>query len=66
MVSEHRSAKLIFSYREMAMVFELLEGKSRNIRVKQGGGKPFFTLEGKIALAFLKMHSYLLLSLWRL
>ena len=40
----------------MAISFRLLEEKPKNIRAKRGR-KSFFTPEGKVALAFLKMYT---------
>ena len=42
--------------REMAISFGLIEEKPKNIRAKRGR-KSFFTPEGKVALAFLKMYT---------
>ena len=42
--------------REMAMSFNLVEERPMHKRVKRGR-KPFFTPEGKVALAFLKMYT---------
>ena len=40
----------------MAISFGLIEEKPKSIRVKRGR-KSFFTPEGKVALAFLKMYT---------
>ena len=42
--------------REMAISFNLAEERPMHKRVKRGR-KPFFTPEGKVALAFLKMYT---------
>ena len=42
--------------REMAISFNLVEERPMHKRVKRGR-KPFFTPEGKVALAFLKMYT---------
>ena len=48
--------KCLLPLREMAISFGLLEEKPNNFRPKRGR-KSFFTPEGKVALAFLKMYT---------
>lgn len=54
--SELGRIKSLLPLREMAISFGLMEEKPKRLRVKRGR-KPFFTPEGKVALAFLKMYS---------
>ena len=48
--------KCLLPLREMAISFGLIEEKPNNFRPKRGR-KSFFTPEGKVALAFLKMYT---------
>ena len=54
--SELGRIQSLLPLREMATSFGLIEEKPRNIRAKRGR-KSFFTPEGKVALAFLKMYT---------
>lgn len=54
--SELGRIKSLLPLREMAISFGLIEEKPKSIRVKRGR-KSFFTAEGKVALAFLKMYT---------
>ena len=54
--SELGRIKSLLPLREMAMSFGLVEEKPKSLRVKRGR-KSFFTPEGKVALAFLKMYT---------
>ena len=54
--SELGRIKSLLPLREMAISFGLIEEKPKSIRVKRGR-KSFFTPEGKVALAFLKMYT---------
>lgn len=54
--SELGRIKSLLPLREMAISFGLIEEKPTSIRVKRGR-KSFFTPEGKVALAFLKMYT---------
>ena len=59
--SELGRIQLLLPLREMATSFGLIEEKPRNIRAKRGR-KSFFTPEGKVALAFLKMYTRIVSS----
>ena len=48
--------KSLLPLREMAISFGLIDVKPTSLRTKRGR-KPFFTPEGKVALAFLKMYT---------
>ena len=48
--------KTLLSLREMAISFGLMEERPQSLWVKRGR-KPFFTPEGKVALAFLKSYT---------
>ena len=54
--SELGRIKSLFPLREMAQSFNLVEERPMHKRVKRGR-KSFFTPEGKVALAFLKMYT---------
>ena len=54
--SELGRIKSLLPLGEMAISFGLVEENPKNLRT-QRGRKPFFTPEGKVALAFLKMHT---------
>ena len=54
--SELGRIQSLLPLREMATSFGLIKEKPRNIRAKRGR-KSFFTPEGKVALAFLKMYT---------
>lgn len=54
--SELGRIKSLPPLREMAISFGLVEEKPKSLRTKRGR-KSFFTPEGKVALAFLKMHT---------
>ena len=54
--SELGRIKSLLPLREMAISFGLIEEKPKSIRTKRGR-KSFFTPEGKVALAFLKMYT---------
>ena len=54
--SELGRIKSLLPLREMAISFHLIEEHPRHKRVKRGR-KSFFTPEGKVALAFLKMYT---------
>ncbi len=54
--SELGRIKSLLPLGEMAISFGLVEENPKNLRT-QRGRKPFFTLEGKVALVFLKMHT---------
>ena len=54
--SELGRIKSLLPLREMAISFGLVEEKPKSLRVKRGR-KSFFTPEGKVALAFLKMYT---------
>ena len=54
--SELGKIKRLLPLHEMAMPFGLIEEKPKSLRTPRGR-KPFFTPEGKVALAFLKMHT---------
>jgi len=54
--SELGRIKSLLPLREMAISFGLIQEKPKSIRGKRGR-KFFFTSEGKVALAFLKMHT---------
>lgn len=54
--SELGKIKRLLPLHEMAMSFGLIEEKPKSLRTPRGR-KPFFTPEGKVALAFLKMHT---------
>ena len=53
--SELGRIKSLLPLREMAISFGLIEDRPKSIRVKRER-KSFFTPEGKVALAFLKMY----------
>ena len=54
--SELGRIKSLLPLREMAISFGLVEEKPKSLRVKRGR-KSFFTPEGKVALAFLKLYT---------
>ena len=54
--SELGRIKSLLPLREMAISFGLVEEKPKSIRTKRGR-KSFFTPEGKVAFAFLKMYT---------
>ena len=54
--SELGRIKSLLPLREMAISFGLVEENPKSFRM-QRGRKPFFTPEGKVALAFLKMYT---------
>ena len=54
--SELGRIKSLLPLRQMAISFNLMEERPMHKRVKRGR-KPFFTPEGKVALAFLKMYT---------
>ena len=54
--SELGRIKSLLPLREMAISFGLVEEKPKSLRMKRGR-KSFFTPEGKVALAFLKMYT---------
>ena len=54
--SELGRIKSLLPLREMVISFGLVEEKPKSLRVKRGR-KSFFTPEGKVALAFLKMYT---------
>ena len=54
--SELGRIKSLLPLREMAMSFGLVEERPKSLRTKRGR-KSFFTPEGKVALAFLKMYT---------
>ena len=54
--SELGRIKSLLPLREMAISFGLIEANPKSLRVNRGR-KSFFTPEGKIALAFLKMYT---------
>ena len=54
--SELGRIKSLLPLREMAISFGLIEVNPKSLRTPRGR-KPFFTPEGKVALAFLKMHT---------
>ena len=54
--SELGRIKSLLPLREMAISFNLMEERPMHKRVKRGR-KSFFTPEGKVALAFLKMYT---------
>ena len=54
--SELGRIKSLLPLREMAISFGLVEEKPKSLRVKRGR-KSFFTPEGKVTLAFLKMYT---------
>ena len=54
--SELGRIKSLLPLRETAISFGLVEEKPKSLRVKRGR-KSFFTPEGKVALAFLKMYT---------
>ena len=54
--SELGRIKSLLPLREMAISFGLVEEKQKSLRTKRGR-KSFFTPEGKVALAFLKMYT---------
>ena len=54
--SELGRIKSLLPLRQMAISFNLVEERPMHKRVKRGR-KPFFTPEGKVALAFLKMYT---------
>ena len=54
--SELGRIKSLLPLREMAISFGLIEEKPKSLRTKRGR-KSFFTPEGKVALAFLKMYT---------
>lgn len=54
--SELGRIKSLLPLREMALSFGLVEEKPKSLRTKRGR-KSFFTPEGKVALAFLKMYT---------
>ena len=53
--SELGRIKSLLPFHEMAISFGLIEERPKSIRAKRGR-KSFFTPEGKVALAFLKMY----------
>ena len=55
-ISELGRIKSLLPLREMAVSFGLIEEKPKSFRRKRGR-KSFFTAEGKVALAFLKMYA---------
>ena len=55
--SELGRIKSLLPLREMAVSFGLIECKTNALRRTKRGRKPFFTPEGKVALAFLKMYT---------
>ena len=55
-ISELGRIKSLLPLREMAVSFGLIEEKPKSFRRKRGR-KSFFTAEGKVALAFLKMYT---------
>ena len=54
--SELGRIKSLLPFHEMAISFGLIEERPKSIRAKRGR-KSFFTPEGKVALAFLKMYT---------
>ena len=54
--SELGRIKSLLPLREMAISFGLMEEKPKSLRTPRGR-KPFFSPEGKVALAFLKMYT---------
>ena len=54
--SELGRIKSLLPFREMAISFGLVEEKPKSLRTKRGR-KSFFTPEGKVALALLKMYT---------
>ena len=54
--SELGRIKSLLPFREIAISFGLVEEKPKSLRTKRGR-KSFFTPEGKVALAFLKMYT---------
>ena len=54
--SELGRIKSLLPLREMAISFGLVEDKPKSLRTKRGR-KSFFTPDGKVALAFLKMYT---------
>ena len=54
--SELGRIKSLLPLRKMAISFGLVEEKPKSLRTKRGR-KSFFTPEGKVALAFLKMYT---------
>ncbi len=50
--------KALLPLRKMAGIFGLIEEKPKRDRVKRGR-KPYFDVEGKVALMFLKMYTNL-------
>ena len=54
--SELGRIKSLIPFREMAISFGLVEENPKSFRM-QRGRKPFFTPEGKVALAFLKIYT---------
>ena len=54
--SELGRIKSLLPLREMAILFGLIEERPKSIRAKRGR-RSFFTPEGKVALAFLKMYT---------
>lgn len=55
-ISELGRIKSLLPLREMAVSFGLIDKNPKSIRPKRGR-KSFFTAEGKVALAFLKMYT---------
>lgn len=55
-ISELGRIKSLLPLREMAVSFGLIDENPKNVRSKRGR-KSFFTAEGKVALAFLKMYT---------
>ena len=56
--SELGRIKSLLPLREMSISFGLVEEKQKSLRTKRGR-KSFFTPEGKVELAFLKMYTCL-------
>ena len=54
--SELGRIKSLLPLREMAISFGMIEATPKSLRVNRGR-KSFFTPEGKVALAFLKMYT---------
>ena len=55
--SELGRIKSLLPLREMAVSLGLVESKTTSLRRVKRGRKSFFTPEGKVALAFLKMYT---------
>ena len=55
-ISELGRIKPLLPLCEMALSFGLIDANPKSLRVKRGR-KSFFTPEGKVALAFLKMYT---------